>query len=124
MYYFDEKLCKTAVELLQNSRDLADIANDAQKINRVLNCPALFSPHDMRNLDSKIKKKYPEIQIFKNTADNVNWIVSSNGYCQQNTVIEVEELKFDRFYLYALALKKSGKIAKYIDFFDKKRIEH
>lgn len=124
MYYFDEKLCKTAVELLQNSRELIDIANDVQKINRVLNCPALFSPHDMRNLDSEIKKKYPEIGVFKNIADSVNWAVSSNGYCQQNTVIEVEELKFDRFYLYALALKKSGEIAEYVDFFDKKHIEH
>lgn len=124
MYYFDEKLCKTAVELLQNSRELIDIANDVQKINRILNCSALFSPHDMRNLDSEIKKKYPEIGVFKIIADNVNWIVSSNVYYQQNTVIEVEELKFDKFYLYALALKKSGKIAKYIDFFDKKRIEH
>lgn len=124
MYYFDEKLCKTAVELLQNSKDLVGIANDVQKINCVLNCPALFSPHDMRNLDSEIKKKYPEIQAFKILADNVNWIVSSNVYYQQNTTQEAESLKFDRFYLYALALKKSGEIAEYMDFFDKKRIEH
>ncbi len=124
MYYFDEKLCKTAVELLQNSKDLVGIANDVQKINRVLNCPALFSPHDMRNLNSEINEKYPEIGVFKIIADSINWKVSSNVYYQQNTVIEVEELKFDRFYLYALALKKSGKIAKYIDFFDKKRIVH
>ncbi|MGN0760947.1 MAG: hypothetical protein ACI4MV_03280 [Christensenellales bacterium] len=124
MYYFDEKLCKTAVELLQNSKDLSDIANDVHKINRVLNYSTLISLQDMRNLDIEIKDKYLEIQVFKMLADKVNWIVSSNGYCQQNTVIEVEELKFDRFYLYALALKKSGKIAKYIDFFDKKRIEH
>lgn len=124
MYYFDEKLCKTAVELLQNSKDLADIANDVQKINRVLNYSTLISLQDMRNLNSEINEKYPEIGVFKNIADSVNWAVSSNGYCQQNTVIEVEELKFDRFYLYALALKKSGKIAKYIDFFDKKRIVH
>lgn len=124
MYYFDEKLCKTAVELLQNSKDLVGIANDVQKINCVLNCPALFSPHDMRNLDSEIKKKYPEIQAFKILADNVNWIVSSNVYYQQNTTQEAESLKFDRFYLYALALKKSGEIAEYMDFFDKKRIDH
>lgn len=65
MYYFDEKLCKTAVESLQNSKELIDIANDVQKINRVLNCPALFSPHDMQELDREIKKKYPEIGVLR-----------------------------------------------------------
>ena len=123
MYYFDEKLCKTAVELLQNSKDLADIADDVQKINRVLNYSTLISLQDMRNLNSEINEKYPEIGVFKNIADNVNWIVSSNVYYQQNTTQEVENLKFDRFYLYALALKKSGEIAEYIDFFDKKHIK-
>lgn len=122
MYYFNEELCKTAVELLQNSKELIDIANDVQKINRVLNCPALISLQDMRNLDREIKDKYPEIQIFNNIADSVKWKESSNVYYQQNTIQEIEELKFDRFYLYALALKKSGEIAEYMDFFDKNYI--
>lgn len=123
MYYFDRRLCEKAVDLLRKSKDLVDTAKDVQKINHLLNCSTLISLQDMRNLDREIKYKYPGIQVFKTIADGVNWRVSSKGYCQQNTVQEIEELKFDRFYLYALALKKSGEIAEYIDFLDKNYIE-
>lgn len=123
MYYFDKNLCEKAANLIYKSKELVDIAQDAQKINEVLNYPALFSVQNKRDLDNEIKTKYPDIRVFKNIADSIKWKVSSKFLYQYNTVQEIEELKFDLFFLYAFALIRSGEITEYLVFFDKNYME-
>lgn len=123
MYYFDEKLCQKATELIHKSKDLADIAQDAQRINKVLNYPAYFSIQYMQSLDNEIKVKYPEIRAFQSVADSIKWKPPIRYSNQPQILAEIEMLKFDLFYLYALALIRSGEIAEYKEFFDKNYIE-
>ncbi len=42
------------------------------------------------------------------------------GSCvSQKTIIEIEKLKFDTYFLLALALKRTGEIIELFEFFDK-----
>ncbi len=123
MYYFDKKLCEKAEFLICKSIDLADIAQDTQRINRVLNHPEYFSSQYMQSLDNEIRAKYPDIQVFQNIADSIKWKVSIGNSNQQHLVYEIETLKFDLYYLYAIALVRAREISEYMDFFDKEYIE-
>lgn len=73
----------------------------------------------MIELDRYIKDKYPEISIFQKLADSVKWKKSKNSTYTQNTSFEIEMLKFDCYYLLALALKRSGEIVELSDCSDK-----
>lgn len=123
MYYFDKQLCEKAVYLICNDKDLADIAQDTQRINEVLNQPAYFSNQYMQSLDNELKAKYPDIQVFQNIADSIRWKNPIGFSNQQRFVYEIETLKFDLFYLYALALVRTKEISGYMEFFDKDYIE-
>lgn len=124
MYYFDKELCNKAVELIRKSKEFADIATDVRRIDVVLNFPTNFSSWDMQNLDNEIRNKYHEIEVFRRAAEGVKWKVSNSGNYMSSPIIqEREALKFDYYFLCALALLRSGEIADYIAFFDKEHIE-
>lgn len=118
-YYFNKTLYEKAIELLNKSKDLADIANDVFSIDKVIANSYLYTYMQLREMDESIKCKYPEIKLFQELANSIKWINAvSFGYSQPTTE-EVEALKFDLYYLLALALKKSGEIVELSDFFDK-----
>lgn len=119
MYYFDKTLCGKAFELLKKTNELADIENDVHQIKNMLDYSSYFTSSQMIELDRYIKDKYPEISIFQKLADSVKWKKSKNSTYTQNTSFEIEMLKFDCYYLLALALKRSGEIVELSDFFDK-----
>lgn len=123
MYYFDKKLCEKAVYLICKDKDLADIAQDAQRINEVLNYPAYYTIQYAQSLDNEIKARYPEIRLFQGIADSIRWKNPIGSFNQQHFVYEIETLKFDLSYLYALALVRSREISEYMEFFDKNYIE-
>lgn len=123
MYYFDKQLREKAEKLIHKSKDLADIAQYTQRIIEVLNYPTHFSIQYMQSLDNEIKARYPDIRLFQGIADSIKWKTPIGSSNQQHFVYEIEALKFDLFYLYALALFRSGEIVEYMDFFDKNYIE-
>ncbi len=124
MYYFDKVLCRKAFELLKTTNELADITNDVQQIINMLDYSSFFTSSQMIELDKYIKEKYPEIFIFQKLAASVKWKEPINSTSTQNTSLEIEKLKFDCYYLLALALEHSGKIVELYDFFDKAYISN
>jgi hypothetical protein len=78
----------------------------------------------LKEIDNEMKKKYPEIQIMQNLADNIKWkkVLGGNLNYQPN-LPEIEQLKFDLYCILARVLKSAGEIAELSDFFDKAYIE-
>lgn len=124
MYYFDKTLCHKAFELLKKANELADIANDVHQISNMIDYSSFFTSSQMIELDKHIKDKYPEIYIFQKLADSIKWKKSKDSTYTQYTSFEIERLKFDCYYLLALALKRSGEIVELSDFFDKAYISN
>lgn len=117
-YYFDNKLYEKAIELLDKTNDLADIAKDVKRIKNVVEFCTPYTLQQMTALDKEIKDKYPEIKVFQNLADSIKWKQPSIIGNSKATIEEVERLKFDCYYLLALALKRSGEIVELSEFFD------
>ncbi len=122
MYYFDKTLIEKAFELLNEVKDLTDIAKDVFKIQHVLDYWSFYTLEEMSNLNQEMEEKYPEIFVFQRLADSVKWKLSSGSVSSQNILPELEKLKFDFYYLLVLTLKNAGEIVELYEFFDKNYI--
>lgn len=78
----------------------------------------------MKELDKEDKYKYPEIKSFQQLAESIKWKQSAGISNSKLTIEKLERLKFDCYYLLALALKRSGEIVELTDFFDKAHISN
>lgn len=122
MYHFDKNLYKISIELMHKNKELVDLLYDYQRIDVVLNNFTKYSLQYMREIDCDIRMKYIEISIFKNILDGVKWKEYKNDFGLTTTIAEIENLKFDAYFLCALVLIRTGEIARYEDFLDRNYI--
>ncbi len=64
MYYFDKTLIEKAFELLNEVKDLTDIAKDVFKIQHVLDYWSFYTLEEMSNLNQEMEEKYQLLLII------------------------------------------------------------
>ncbi|MDE6676289.1 MAG: hypothetical protein K2K12_01065 [Clostridia bacterium] len=124
MYYFDPDKIKKAYDLLKDCKDLVEAKNDIAQIDNIINCNYnLLDKLSLQQFDKQLRQKYAEIGELQILADAVKWIVPRMGnQVYQPSIIEIEQLKFDKCGIMARILKASGEIVKLADFFDNQYI--
>lgn len=123
--YFDENLINKARQLLANSEQFIDEANDIKIIEDAINS---FSNKQLAtqwlvNLDQQMRKKYIEINTISALAKNIQWIMPPTKVrMYQPQILEIERLKEDGFCILARVLKTAKEIGNFFEVFDKKHI--
>ena len=125
MIYFDEGLVKKAYGLLKSISDLQEAKNDVETIDQILCSCKNNLPLDYGYLikyDQELCNKYETIKIIDELSKRIKWKVQAGYSNKSNYPPIISNLENYKFCILAHALKSTGEIVEYIEFFDKSKI--
>ena len=125
MIYFNEVLVKKAYELLKSVSDLQEAKKDVTTIDQILYNYDNHLPLDYDYLikyEHELCNKYETIKLIDELSKRVRWKEQSGYINEGNYPPCISNLKNYKFCILAHALKSTGEIVEYIEFFDKSKI--
>ena len=109
MIYFKEDLVEQVLSVVKDAHDIGDIGQDLDTINKAIaNMRTIDDLLQARNLDEKLRRKYPCINELLDVAQAMTLGISGQAQGSSDELAEVKNLRQDYYGIICGTAVKKG----------------